>query len=302
MTSPDLVADYYDRNTGRFLRFGGGRDALAIHRELWGPGVRTATDAKRYVNRLLEDRIGPLRGDADSAAARSLTVVDLGCGVGGTLFDLADRFTDGVMHGVTVSPAQVAMARDLAARRGVADRVHFHLGDFERLGSEDHGPAGVPMDAHAVVAIESFAHASDADAFFRTAARCALRPGGRLLLVDDFLTRPQEALDAPGRKWVRAFSAGWRLGSVLTPDEVAAHAARAGFVVREDLDLTPLVRLGRPRDRAIRVVAPALERLGLSGVPFFGNMVGGNALQEGLRHGVLAYRMLVFEAGAHARD
>jgi len=302
MTTADPVAHYYDRNTGRFLRFGGGRDALAIHRELWGPGVRTATDAKRYVNRLLGDRLGPVGHPPTTAAASTLTVVDLGCGVGGTLFDLADRFPDGVMHGVTVSPAQVALARDLATRRGVAGRVHFHLGDFERLGSEGRGPHGVPVDAQAAVAVESFAHASDPDAFFRTAAGCVLRPGGRLLLVDDFLTHPVEALDARGRRWVRAFAEGWRLGSVLTPDAVASHAARAGFVVREDLDLTPLVRLGRPRDHAIRVIAPGLERLGLSRVPFFGNMIGGNALQEGLRNGVLAYRMLVFEAADHAPD
>jgi hypothetical protein len=44
----------------------------------------------------------------------------------------------------------------------------------------------------------------------------------------------------------------------------------------------------------IAVVAPLFERLGLAGVPFFGNMIGGNALQIGLREGLLRYRMLSF--------
>jgi hypothetical protein len=36
-----------------------------------------------------------------------------------------------------------------------------------------------------------------------------------------------------------------------------------------------------------------MERLQLVGIPFFGNMIGGNALQMGLRGGYLKYHMLV---------
>jgi hypothetical protein len=34
-------------------------------------------------------------------------------------------------------------------------------------------------------------------------------------------------------------------------------------------------------------------RLGLGRIPFYGNMIGGNALQIGLREGVLRYELLV---------
>lgn len=285
MSDDDAVARYYDRNTGRFLRFGGGRGALAIHRELWAPGVRTAEEAKRTVNDLLGDAITQVTGAAP-------TILDLGCGVGGTLLDLAERFPQARLHGVTVSPRQVEMAGALIRDRGLPDRVRVHLGDFQDLRLSGGSEA---LRADAVIAVESFAHASDPSGFFHTAA-AHLRPGGALLLVDDFLALPPGEMNGPGRRLARDFARGWRLGTLRTPAQVAEAAAREGLALEEDRDLTPLIRLGRPRDKVIRLLAPVFSRAGLVRVPFFGNMIGGNALQEGLRRGVFSYRMLTLRA------
>lgn len=286
MSDNHAVARYYDRNTGRFLRFGGGRGALAIHRELWAPGVRSAEEAKRTVNSLLGDAIQ--RDGVDAP-----TVLDLGCGVGGTVLELAERFAEARLHGVTLSPRQVEMAGALIRERGFSDRVTVHLGDFHGLRLSIGGEA---LRADTAVAVESFAHASDAEAFFRTAAT-HLRPGGTLLLVDDFLVRKEEDMDDLGRRLAGDFARGWRLGTLLTPDQAAGAASRAGLTLTANVDLTPLIRLGRPRDKVIRLLAPLFAALGLVEIPFFGNMIGGNALQEGLRRGVFSYRMLTLRAG-----
>jgi len=286
MSARENVARYYDRNTSRFIRFGGGAGALAIHRELWGPGVRSAADAKRYVNRLIGDEI-------PSAPSETTTVLDLGCGVGGTLFELADRFRSGHMHGVTISQAQHELASAWAIRLGLADRCSFHVGDFHDLRSSTLHPEA---RADAVVAVESFAHSSDPAAFFRTAAH-KLGAAGRLILVDDFLATTRPGLTPRGAGVIDRFERGWRLGTLMTADEAAKAAENAGLRQTGDRDLTPLVRLGRPRDRAIAVLAPVLHGLGLASVPFCGNMIGGNALQQGLREGVLSYRMLTFAMG-----
>lgn len=288
MSTTENVARYYDRNTKRFLRFGGGAEALAIHREIWGPGVASATDAKRYVNRLLGDEI-------ESSEVESSAVLDLGCGVGGTLFELSARFPGAHLNGVTISRAQQELAEVWAHRLGVEDRCTFHLGDFHDLTLRLDG--GPEVRANAVIAVESFAHSTDPAAFFRTAAR-HLDPGGRLIVVDDFLAIRRVELTASDAARVGRFEDGWRLGTLLTTDEARATARTAGLTAVSEVDLTHLIRLNRPRDRLISIVAPVLASLGLVRVPFCGNMIGGNALQQGLARGVLAYRMLTFARAA----
>jgi SAM-dependent methyltransferase len=283
MSAPENVARYYDRNTERFLRFGGGVGALAIHRELWGPGVTSSEEAKRYVNGLIADEVA-------SIGAEAPLVLDLGCGVGGTLFELAGRFPRGRMHGVTISRAQHDLAAAWASRLGLDDRCAFDVGDFHDLAL---WPPRTGLRADAVIAVESFAHARDPAAFFRTAAR-HLKPKGRLILLDDFLVIPRADLTGSDAAGVDRFERGWRLGTLLGSAECREVGRSEGLTPIDDHDLTPLIRLGRPRDRAIATLAPLLERLGLGRIPFCGNMIGGNALQQGLRTGVLSYRMLTF--------
>jgi SAM-dependent methyltransferase len=275
------VARYYDGNTRRFLLVGRGRGAHAIHRELWAPGVTSAREAVDWVNRLVADEVeavGPGFGPV---------VVDFGCGVGGTLFHLAERFPDADLHGVTVSPRQVAMAERLAERVGHAARCTFTLGDFHT--------AELPLRADAVVAVESFAHSTGADAFLANAAR-HLRPGGSLILVDDFLATAEESLEARQRLRVRQLRAGWRLSALCTAEALVVAADRHGLALRRSVDLTALTRPGsRVRDRVTAALSPLLARLGLGRVPFYGSLIGGRALQVGLRQGFLRYRMLVFE-------
>jgi SAM-dependent methyltransferase len=275
------VARYYDANTRRFLLVGPGQDTHAIHRELWAPGVTSAAQAVDYVNTLIIDEV---RACAERSP-RPLSIVDLGCGVGGTVCRLAHDLPEAQVAGVTISTRQVELARTLAARRGLAGRCRFVLGDFQ---TADLG------DGHDVaIAVEAAVHADAPERFFAAAAR-ALRPGGLLVVVDDFLARPREELGAAGSARAADLQAGWRLPSLTTPGVAAAAAEEAGLWLERDDDLTELVRTGRPRDRVIALLVPVFRALRLSGVPFFGNMIGGDALQRGIRAGDFSYRMMVY--------
>lgn len=277
------VAAYYDQNTGRFLRFGGSRESYAIHRALWGPGVSTAQEAGNYINLWLVRSIG------ESEVASPSSVLDLGCGVGGTLFHLSEAFPDSRLFGVTISSRQVELANRLRSTRKGGERCRFIHGDFHTLKLE--------LQADIAVAVESFVHSASPEAFLRSAAT-HLRPGGLLYIVDDFLARPRDELEEAPRRQVREFEAGWRLGSLCTVEELQAAGAKGGLEVVRISDLTHLVRPGRPRDRLIALLSPVFRRAGLVRFPFFANMIGGNALQAGLVGGFLKYHAVVLRKAA----
>lgn len=281
------VAHYYDRNTQRFLSYGGGGRHFAIHRQLWGPGVATTAEAARYINGLIGAAI------SEHGAAEPRSIVDFGCGVGGTLFDLARRWPQVRMTGVTISARQMTMARGLAQRLGVADRCRFELGDFESVA--------LGLRADAVVAVEAFAHSIDAGRFFANAAR-HLRPGGLLVIADDFVAGDARSLSDAQCACVREFARGWQLGSLATAEVTVAGAAGAGFELLAAQDLTPLIRNDDLRHRMVAGVGPLCARLGLRRLPFFANMIGGSALQRGMRLGALAYRLLVFRLDGAAAE
>jgi SAM-dependent methyltransferase len=189
-----------------------------------------------------------------------------------------------------VSRRQVDIARRIVGELGLSDRCAFRLADFQTV--EPEAPADV------VVAVEAFAHSRDAGAFIDAAVR-HLRPDGHLIVVDDFTALEPEASDPRQRRVVAHFQAGWRVPAVCTVEHLVAVAASRGFESIESVDLTPLTRQGdRIRDQLVALASPVAAGLGLARVPFYGNMIGGNALQIGLREGFLKYRLLVFRQAA----
>ena len=277
----DRVAAYYDANTRRFLAMGGTGAALAIHRPLWAEGVRTVEAAAAHVNHLIA-------AEAEAALGRApLRVCDMGCGVGGTLFHLSRVWPEAELCGITISAEQVRLAEAQARARGLADRCRFIRSDFAL-------PMTLPR-ADLVIAVESHVHAASAEVFLQAASR-HLRPGGVLVIVDDMLAVPDRALSTADAARVAAFRRGWRLGHVPDVAALSALAVDVGFGTRRVADLTPLLRLGRLRDHALRLAGPLADRAGLAGWPIFANMIGGNALTQSYRAGVMRYTLMVLQS------
>ncbi len=271
----DRVRAFYDRNTARFERLGQG--GASIHRAVWGPAVRDRDEAFHHV----EDRLLELLAETPDPV-----VVDLGCGVGGSLLHLAGRRPDLRGEGITLSPAQAQRAAELLADAGLDDRVRCREGDFLDP------PADLDGTADLVLSIEAFLHGPDPAGYFRAAARL-LRPGGRLAICDDVLTDAGAAADDDAARRLTDFRDGWRVGSLVTVPELVRLAGDAGLALVSDDDLTPYLELRRPRDRAISA-ALALARGPLRLRGEYGRMlVGGDALQRCLTDGLLDYRLLV---------
>ncbi len=274
------VRRYYDRNTGGFVAHGEGGAAGALHRAVWGPGVADADAAFHYVEDRLVDRLRDRPAGQPPAH-----VVDLGCGVGGSLCHLASRLPIRGT-GLTLSPVQVRHAERRIRAAGLADRVRCLEADYCEP------PAEIPP-ADLAYAIESMVHGPDPARFFAACARI-VRPGGLLAVCDDFL-RPAD--DAAARRTVERFRRGWHLNTLLHRHELSALATRAGFEHLSTDDLTPYLRLGRGRDRVAALFIAACGWLPLDRTRF-GHLVGGTALQTCLAKGWIGYDLALFRRTA----
>lgn len=272
----ERVAEYYDHNTAPFLRWGGsGVDVAAIHRALWGPNVVNSAQAFEYANRYVFAQLEGL-----PAHAGSTRVVDLGCGIGGTCTWLATRAHVHVT-GVTLSPVQCRWARERAAQLRLSDRCSFLTADMTETGLNE--PFALAY------AIESLIHVAEPDAFFREAARL-LRPGGKLVLCDDFLA-PNPGQSRSKARWLATFERGWHAFGLRTWARTVDVAAAHGFSVSLTEDVSAWQR----------TVSPWLVRLGDSLLripflrsPYWDSLRGSTALQHCVRQGWVEYRLATF--------
>ncbi|MFP4330778.1 MAG: SAM-dependent methyltransferase [Alkalispirochaetaceae bacterium] len=273
----DSVRHYYDRNTRRFLALGVGGGQLAIRRGVWAPGVSTRQEAMQYVNRRI-------LGEMEEIGARE--VLDLGCGVGGSIIYLYGEGKRSFL-GVTLSPVQA----DLAARafeQAGAKQAQVTVGDF----CDPSFWAAREDLVDLAFSIEATVHVPDLTEVLAGAAE-AVRPGGRLVIVDDFLNG-EEPRSPRAVRWLREFREGWRAPGLRTPDELRRQAERAGFRLLRDEDLTSCVELDRPRDLLARAFINVFRWWPGRGA-WFSNLYGGNALQLLLKARIVTYRYVVFE-------
>lgn len=304
------IRRYYDRQTAGFVALGQGGGQGAIHRAVWGPGITTRAQAFHYVeDRIAEMLAGTAGGPAGSGPAVGPGwasggspvgprwalggmschaegvdpphVVDLGCGVGGSLCYLAERLPIRGT-GITLSPVQARLAMDLVRAQGLADRVTCIEGDYTRL------PDGL-APADLAFAIESFVHGPSPERFFAECARL-VKPGGLLVICDDF-RRPSD--DPRAERAVDRFTRGWHINTLLTADELRTSARAAGFEHESTTDLTPWLELDRPRDRAIAAFVALFGWLPLARTRI-AHVVGGSALQTCLKRGWIGYALTCF--------
>jgi len=275
--SSNSVRTYYDQNTSLFLAFSSSKKAQNIHRSLWTDGAQTLDDALNVSNaRILNEII--------SIAPEHARVLDLGCGVGASLFYIYPRLQEPSRTiGLTISVLQAKLARRSAEQLGLQDQVLFVQGDFTSL----------PLDGiwDAAYSIEAIFHALEPEKYFLQVNRL-LQPGGKLILVDDFQT--QRHLSRVEADWLKAYTDGWHVQGMSTVEQVNQWAEKHRLRLAKNDDLTPHLHLRNLPDlfaRAIRFLGNHLP-IRHAILP---SMLGSMALQQCLHMGVVEYRFLVFE-------
>jgi cyclopropane fatty-acyl-phospholipid synthase-like methyltransferase len=259
------------------LRFGHPRADLTLHKALRVPAALQPSYGRAERRLYVVDR---------ALAAAELPpaprVLDAGCGFGGTVFRWHGRM-GGDYDGLTVSRVQWKVACREARRRGLAARCRFHLRSYDE-------PTTGGYDA--VVAIESLIYSPCFEQTFASLV-AALRPGGKLVLVDDVPC--EEALGDPDLETVRE---RWALGAVPTASNYARALAADGLRLLHDEDLSAGVQTRTPAQlraaearyrRAHALLPPAAARCVLAAY------LGGIALERLYRRDLVRYRLIVAE-------
>lgn len=111
-----------------------------------------------------------------------LMLLDLGCGLGATLRSIARRLPHSRLLGLTRVPWQVEHAHALNVAAACDERVRVIQGDYEDTSL----PSGSVDGAYALES-SCHGHGADKSALLWKGHRL-LRPGGRLVVADGFLS------------------------------------------------------------------------------------------------------------------
>ena len=274
----DRVRDYYNRNTRRFLRFGSTSQTRAIHQPLY-------IHPEYNLRQALEAPYRFIAGNLGDFGEESLLLCDLGCGVGDGMLSLLQnglKSTDRIT-GITISGHQAALARTMLEDSGFGGMSQVICGSFQEASS-------YISNIHLAYAIESFIHSPDMAKLLGEVSNI-LRPGGKLIVYDDFLSRT--SADGSEDRILNDFRNGWQANSLYTADEIGEMARGTGLSLKSSIDHSGALKLNRVKDKLVRLAVPfARPFLGRNAYATF--LVGGNARQQAYSAGLLRYLQLTF--------
>src|SRR2546423_1300864 len=113
------IARYYDRHQIIYTLFW---SRTALHYGFWYEDTKSLAEAVLNTNRFVVDALAIDSRD---------TVLDAGCGVGGTSIHVAET-TGATVEGVTLSDVQLKIARKRASRSPAASLLNFSKQDFTK--------------------------------------------------------------------------------------------------------------------------------------------------------------------------
>ncbi|CAK7209770.1 hypothetical protein SBRCBS47491_000553 [Sporothrix bragantina] len=296
----DLASDYYVSLWGEH-----------IHHGYWPTDESKATESKETAQANLIRLLLSISGLDTASSDKTLSVLDVGCGVGGTSRYLASELGARVT-GITISTRQVELATklaktaaggsesDAAAAAAAADadgflsmgkgQVRFLELDAEKMGDYFEKDAA---SFDVVWISEALSHFPDKALFFRNAHR-VLKPGGKLVLADWFKAEDLDikTFDAD----IKPIEDGMLLPPMCTQAGYVKLATDAGLrVFAEPKDISNDVKQTWDLSWAL-VQKPSLWAFALSqgrdGIAF---LQAFRAMRRGYANGTFRYAVMSFE-------
>jgi tocopherol O-methyltransferase len=209
----DHIRKHYDRLSFLYRLLWGEH----LHHGYWDDNQSVAQAQVRLMERLAECAAFP----------RGARALDIGCGLGGSAFWLAQQF-DCEVTGFTISPVQARMATRKAKARGLSSRVQFQVIDANLWQPQ-------PESVDLVWIMESSEHFRDKRGFFERCA-VALKPGG-VLAVCAWLRRDGPMQEGE-EKLVATIGEAMLSASLDSLGDYRTWMHDAGLVVETAQDIT----------------------------------------------------------------
>ena len=202
------IIDYYRDTENAYKDSWDLNNSLAIHYGYWDDKVKSFSQSLLRMNEVMMEAAEIKQSDK---------VLDAGCGVGGSSIFLAATLGCNVT-GITLSERQTEQATNNAKQRGADSLVNFKVMDFCATNFPD-------ASYDVVWGCESICYADDKHRFVKEAYRL-LKPGGRLVLADGFVTKSEFNERPVIRKWLD----GWQVKSLESPSRFKNLLNLEGFL------------------------------------------------------------------------
>ncbi|MEB3885454.1 methyltransferase domain-containing protein [Lyngbya sp. CCY1209] len=211
----EQIQQFYDASSALWERVWGEH----MHHGYYGPQGNLKKERRQAQIDLIEelldwglDRTNPPQ-----------TILDVGCGIGGSTLYLAEKF-GAAATGITLSPVQAQRGSDRARSAGLSQNIEFRVANALEMPFEDES-----FDL--VWSLESGEHMPDKIQFLRECQR-VLKPGGTFLMAT-WCHRPLGGtagqLTDEERRHLAAIYDVYALPYVIALPEYEAIADRIGF-------------------------------------------------------------------------
>ena len=201
------IVDYYDATENAYKDSWDLDNSLSIHYGYWDERVKNFPQSLIRMNEVMAEAVSMVTNDR---------VLDAGCGIGGSSLFLAERIGCKVT-GISLSERQIDKAKELALERGIEDNAEFAVMNYCSTPFPDNS-----FDV--VWGCESICYADDKEQFIKEAYRL-LKPGGRLVVADGFITDLKNNVHPGIRKWLD----GWQVNYLETPERFLHFMTETGF-------------------------------------------------------------------------